>query len=358
MRPENYFDHAATTPVDDRVREAMLPWLGERFGNAHSLHQAGREAREAVERARAQVADLLGAEDPSEIVFTSGATESNNWVLSSATDLWISPFEHSSVREPGLRRNARLLDNRGFELSTAPPEAGLVSAMLVNNETGAIFRPERVRPQRGRLHSDVTQAVGRVRFEARAFDWASLSSHKIYGPMGVGALYARDGLAPDPLIVGGGQESGRRSGTLNVAGIVGFGAAAALAHELREERYRHASELRAIVVEGLGSVSDCSIHDAPEQSPFILSVGFVGVEGAPLAIALDHAGFAVSAGAACSSGSRDPSPTLIAIGLDPELASGTVRISFGDRNTRDSARNLARALAEAVKSLRLLKTRP
>jgi|GEM_PF-4343971 len=241
MDRSRYFDHAATTPVDAFVREAMMPFLGDDCGNAHSLHQWGLRAREAVEGARQAVARLLGAEDPSEVVFTSGATESNNTVLAAFDSVAVSPFEHSSVREPALSRGAWIMSNEGWTLSPPSP-VELVSVMTVNNETGALLTmPECPGAMR---HTDATQAVGKLAFDATAYDFVSCSGHKFYGPKGVGALFLRGAEPIEPLLRGGGQEHGVRAGTLNVPGIVGMGMAAELAHERRIHDFDHAVALR------------------------------------------------------------------------------------------------------------------
>ncbi len=200
MNLENYFDNAATTPVDHRVRDAMLPWLGEHCGNPHSLHSWGSEAMHAVERARKQVAQLIGADDPAEIVFTSGATEANNWILRSFSNVAVSPFEHSSIYETAKALGHRIMKNNDFEV--IPEDAELLSLMKVNNEIGAIFFPEKL-VGKSLLHSDITQAVGKIRVQAPSFDFATFSAHKFYGPKGVGALYAKNGHFPSALLLGG-----------------------------------------------------------------------------------------------------------------------------------------------------------
>jgi cysteine desulfurase len=342
---DRYFDHAATTPVAPEVLDAMLPWLREDFGNAHSLHHWGRKAEAAVEEARAQVAELVGADDPAEIVFTSGATEANNLVLLNFSNLAISPFEHSAVREPALEAGAEIIANDGWDL-TSPPSSAFVSVMAVNNETGAVLSVP------GTRHVDAVQAVGKIPWSVDDVDFASMSAHKIYGPKGVGALYIRGAMPLQPLIVGGDQERGQRSGTLNVPGIVGFGAAAQIARERQSEDFAHAAELRQIVLDELESLSDWRTNDAPYQSPHILSLSFREVEGETLVIETDAAGFGISAGAACSSRSTEPSHVLTALGLTDEWRRGTIRISFGRSNTATSALALVSFLRQTVTRLR------
>lgn len=348
-----YFDNAATTPVDPQVLEAMLPFLREACGNAHSIHSFGTQARDAVERAREQVAALVGAEDPAEILFTSGATESNNLVLHSSLNAAISPIEHSSVREPALFAGIPELDLTEGQPAPPPDHKDLISAMLVNNETGHILSLDRLSPHCDRLQSDITQAVGKipVSLATSPISLASFSAHKVYGPKGVGALYAKGGEFPEPLVRGGGQEHGVRAGTLNVPAIVGFGEAAALALQRQEQDFHHAGRLRSVVLEELSGLSDWRINEGSAQSPFILSLSFLGLEGESLVLELDRAGYAISAGAACSSAKVEPSHVLIALGLTPEWARGTVRISFGRTNTLEAAAGLSRTLRTCVGTL-------
>lgn len=356
MDAARYFDNAATTPLDPRVREAMLPYLGEEFGNAHSLHAWGMRAGEAVERAREQVALLIGAEDPSQITFTSGATEANNWVLEAPRgSLWISPFEHSSMREPALRRGAHLLPNRDLVFQPRLEGGGpsLVCVMAVNNEIGTIWRAPDYGGPGDLIHSDLTQAVGKLPIDLDGLDFAGFSAHKFYGPKGVGALYSRD-QPPDPLILGGEQERGYRGGTLNVAAIVGMGMAAEIAREAQAEDYEKAEALRSALLDGLKGLADFRVHGGHRTSPYIVSVGFAGVQGETLVLDMDRRGFAISAGAACSSRSVEPSHVLTALGLEETWRRGTVRISFGRFNRLEETAELARNLRTSVESLRTL----
>lgn len=350
---DRYFDYAATTPVDPRVREAMFPYLGEEFGNANSIHGFGQRASAAVERAREQVAQLIGAEDPGEIVFTSGASEANNWVLRSFSEGWVSPFEHSSVREPALHLGHRTLANDGWQLSDPGP-ASLVSVMLVNNETGAILDPSRFRASAKFLHSDITQAVGKIEVDVQRLelDAASMSAHKLYGPKGVGALYLRGGGSLPPLIFGGEQESGLRGGTLNVPGIVGFGKACEIALSERSDDEDRVTRARSILIDELSKVEEVRVNDAAINSPYIVSASFGGVQGETLVVELDSRGFAVSSGAACSSRSTEPSHVLTALGLVDYWLKGTLRISLGRFVSDDAAFELGKALRGAVGTLR------
>ena len=351
-----YFDNAATTPVDPRTAEEMLPFFGESFGNANSIHEPGRRAMAAVDLARQRVASLIGAEDPSQVVFTSGATETNNWVLNqfAGTAGYVSPFEHSSAFEPGRRYGYRTLLNEGWNLSTdGLLDRGLVSVMSVNNETGALLEVRQFSGPRFFLHSDITQQVGKLAVNLDGVDFASLSAHKFYGPKGVGALYC-SADTPEPLLLGGGQEEGSRAGTLNVPGIVGMGCAAAIATEEGDKNRRHAELLRALVLDEVLKIENVQLNSPPAASPYIVSLSFLGVEGETLVVELDQKGFSISSGAACSSRSSEPSHVLTALGVASEWLRGTIRISFGKYNTESAATCLAKELRTAVEKLRTM----
>lgn len=353
---EKYFDNAATTPIEPAVLAEMLPFLESDFGNANSMHSMGRHARQAVELARSRVAALVGCA-PDEITFTSGATEANNWVLQTFQSGAVGPIEHSSVYGPALAMGFSFLSNFGYEIEPPSEEVDLVSLMLVNNETGAVLdlpplpTSQEARPK---VHRDITQALGKVDFDANSMDLASMSSHKLYGPKGVGALYVKNAEQMEPLIYGGEQERGLRSGTLNVPGIVGFGAACALAVDKMAERRAHAESLRATMLEILKKVPDWRENRHISNSPFVLSVSFLGIEGESLVVQSDLKGFAISSGPACSSGSNEPSRILTALGFEPEWVRGTVRISFSQWNSVASTEALGRVLSESVTKLRAL----
>ena len=331
----------------------MLPFLGDDFGNAHSLHASGRRAHAAVEDARAQLATALEIEDPSQIVFTSGATESNSWIMRSFPGAWISPFEHESIWGYS-QYGAHRLDNCELEILPPPTPVEVVSVMSVNNELGCRFDPLVFREHSKYLHSDITQAAIKLDLSLAGIDFASLSAHKFYGPKGVGALYIK-GRAPTPLFLGE-QEMGLRGGTLNVAGIVGMGAAAKIGVEEREGEVSRATSFQETLLAELGAMTDMQINGGENRSPYILSLGFAGVEGETLVIELDAAGFAISAGAACSSGSNELSHVLEALNLDEAFLRGTIRISFGRFNTNGAVVQLAHAIRKAV--VRLRDTRP
>lgn len=357
-----YFDNAATTPVDPRVLDEMLPFLGDAFGNANSLHAWGRRAHAAVDLARERVANLIGAEDPSQITFLSGATEANNWILRAYAPggtrfdaRWqpaaISPFEHSSLFEPARALHCGILHNDGLHLLPPSGKTNLVSVMAVNNEIGTKWVASDLRGSAVALHSDLTQAVAKIPISLDRLDYASFSAHKFYGPKGIGALYAADG-PPEPMILGGEQENGRRGGTLNVPAIVGMGAAAAIAADEMAGNHAHSVELRRTVLDALGDTSEMHVNGGDDVSPYILSVSFRAVEAESIVIDLDRKGFAVSGGAACSSRSNEPSHVLRALRLTDDWSRGTVRISFGKANDCESAAKLGHAVRETVENLR------
>lgn len=321
----------------------MLPWMTERFGNPSAVHQWGNQAREAIEDARMVIANLLGAEDPSQILFTSGATESNNWVLQQANSIAISPFEHSSNRVPALAKGARVMGNNGFEL-LLDPSADLVCVNAVDNETGAKLQFEH---HSQRIHHDITQAIGHVPVDLSSVDFASWSAHKFGGPPGVGGLFTRDPYALHPLLLGGGQEFGARSGTENVAGILGMAAAmhAAIHHPQDLESLR--TTVRNACIE-LGATPIESQH----RSSHILCACFYPILAETLVLALDRHGLAISSGPACSSVDPEPSPSLLALGLSPEQAQCCIRISFGWSSTVSGTKTLVQALNNSVKEIR------
>ena len=357
MNAENYFDHAATTPTDPAVLQAMLPYFTTSFGNANSIHAAGRDAFAAVETARQQVATAIGAESPEQIVFTSGATEACNWVISHFNHGAFGPFEHSAVREPASALGYAVIGNHGMCLLPNPSSlkvGSLAAQMIVNNETGMIWHvtPE-ISTWGDHLLTDGTQALGKCEFDLNRVDFATFSAHKLYGPKGIGALYLRDGYL-SPFLLGGEQESGQRGGTLNVPGIVGFGAACEQVSS--GEHVFDAQRLRNAVLNGLSSLPGWRLNEGPpgQQVPHILSLSFAAIHGETLVIEADQAGFAISSGAACSSRSTEPSHVLVALGVDSEWINGTIRISFGRSNTAESSAELGRVLATIVNKLRNL----
>jgi cysteine desulfurase len=382
-RPRIYLDHNATTPLDPEARAAMLPYLGERFGNPSSVHAAGRLARDAVEAARGEVATLLGGR-PEEIVFVSGGTEADNLALRAglraaveagrAPHLVTSPLEHPAVRE-----TAAALGREGVEVSITPvdhhgridpadvrrlvrPGTALVSIQAANHELGTVYPVAAigaVAHERGALfHCDAVQAAGKVPLDVGAggADLVSVSAHKLYGPQGAGALYVRRDLRLAPLLAGGHQERGRRPGTENVAALVGFGVAAARARrDLAPDAARIAG-LRGRLEAALLALPGAWLNgdaDPAGRLPGTLNVGFDGVEGEVCLINLDLAGVCVSTGAACSSGSLDPSPVLLALGQSRRAAAAAVRFSLGRGTTAaeiDEVIGLMPTILERVRS--------
>lgn len=343
MLPENYFDNAATTPLHPTALEAMLPWLTTQHGNPHSLHSWGARARYAVEQARTEITELLNLEDPTQIIFTSGATESCNTFFNLSQNLQISPFEHSALRVPAKLKGIPIMPNQGHSLNPDPTKTLILTAC--SNETGALYYTTQP------WFCDATQIIGKLPFDLSQTQAAAFSAHKFGGPMGVGVLYLQD---PNILTesnahqAGGGQEHSRRSGTLNVPGIIGLATALRIALETQEQTTTHIRNLRQILQEEF----HLPMNDGPQQSPYIASITFPGIVAQNLVLELDRHGFAISSGAACSSASTEPSPVLIALGLSPSEAQSTIRISFSAQNTPESTKHLAIELKNAVQSLR------
>jgi cysteine desulfurase len=374
-----YLDHNATTPLDPRVRDAMLPWLGARWGNPSSIHAFGRAAREAVEEARERVATLLGAR-PAEVVFTASGTEANNTVLSTVAGraggqghLVLSSLEHPSVRAAaaGLEEGGMAVDRvpPGADGVVDPaaveaalrPDTRLVCLMRANNELGTL-QPvaevaARCRERGVPVLCDAVQAVGKVPVGVAELgvDYLTLGGHKFHGPPGVAALWARSGSPVAPLLVGGSQERRRRASTENVPGVVGLGEAAALATAELAERGRHLAALRDRFEAGVRRIPGTRLHctGAP-RLPNTSHLAFDGVEGEALLIRLDLAGFAVSTGSACASGAVEPSPVLAALGLSAAEALGSLRVSFGMTNREEEVDRFIAALKGEVAALRRL----
>ena len=372
-----YFDHNATTPVDEKVLEAMLPYLRENFGNASSRHELGTVARRAVDAAREQVAALVNAQ-PSQVIFVSGGTEGNNLFVKGAaghlkpTQVAVSAVEHPCVAKPAqelVRQGWKLRKfaaTRSGQIDLADVDAalkeptGIVSTMLVNNETGVVLDvpavAERARAAKAWMHTDAVQALGKIPVDFRALGVhaMTISAHKIYGPKGAGALVIDKRLLLRPIIHGGGHEQGLRSGTENVAAIVGFGAASTLAAARIEQLSQQLETMRARLERGLHEMGAVIFgEDAPRVSNtsyFALK----GIMGETLVIELDKAGYAVAPGAACSSANPEPSATLLAMGIDPELARGAVRFSLGAGNTVEQVDGFLRTLKAVVTRLRSL----
>ncbi|MDP2134715.1 MAG: cysteine desulfurase family protein [Sulfuritalea sp.] len=373
-----YFDHNATTPLAPGVLEAMLPYLGAQFGNASSRHEYGRAARRAIDEARQRVAYAVGAH-PTEVVFTSGGSEANNLFIKGAAAcltpgvVAISAIEHPCVREPArsLRRGGWRLreiavdpDCRvaGADFQAALDEKpALVSVMLANNETGVVQDIARLaalaKPSRAWFHTDAVQAFGRRPLDFRALNGAgvhamTLSAHKLGGPKGAGALVVDKRVELQPLIAGGGHERGLRSGTENVAAIVGFGLAAELAATQLDARARQLELLRAELEAGLLAQGATIFGARAERLANTTYFAFAGIDGETLVGKLDRAGFAVAAGAACSSANPEPSHVLLAMGVESALARGAVRVSLGADNSPAQVRDFIAALNTTILQLR------
>ncbi len=393
MLPVTYLDYAATTPMDSRVRETMTDAMATVYGNPSSLYADGRAAKAAVEKARRQVAALIGAK-PEEIFFTSGGSESDNWALKGMAFARRAAGQPcgivtSAIEHPAVLRTCAWLEAQGIPVTKLPVDTeglvspatlasvlndasddgkstvGIVSVMMANNEVGTIepiAELARVAHAHGAVfHTDAVQAAGHIPIDAQALgiDALSLTAHKFCGPKGVGALYLRRGVAIDPLILGGEQERGLRAGTENVPGIVGLGCAAELAAaELAAEAAR-LTELRQLLASRVQAISGCTLHQAEDDAqrlPGILNFGITGVRHDALLIRLDRAGFAISAGSACSAGSLEPSHVLAAMSVPEGRAQEAVRVSLGRFTTREDVLSFAAALQREAASIRNLGT--
>jgi cysteine desulfurase len=371
-----YLDHNATTPLDPRVLEAMLPYLTVHHGNPSSTHRFGRAARAAIDRAREQVAALVNAH-PGQVVFTSGGTEANNQAIKGMAPIArkagvaIGATEHPSVAEPAaslkaagwpvtvlpVDRDGRVRGDAAESLRSLRP--ALVSVMWANNETGVIqdiaALAAQARAGGAWLHTDAVQAAGKIEvdFAASGAHLMSLSAHKINGPKGVGALIVDGAVELQPLLHGGGQEKDRRSGTENVAGIVGFGAAAELARARVAEYGSRVRKWRERLESELSALGGIEIFGArAERLPNTVCFGTAGVDGETLLLNLDRGGIAVSSGSACASRHREPSPVLRAMGIEADLALSAIRVSLGHDSTGQDIETFVAALATQLRRLR------
>jgi len=382
-----YLDHSATTPVDPRVVEAMLPFLTAKFGNPSSVHFYGQEARAAVDRARRDVADLIGAR-AGEVVFLSGGTEANNLAVRGHCEQTSDHGRHiitTSIEHSSVRGICEALERRDWEVTRLPvygdglvrvedvraalrPDTVLVTVMLANNEIGtvqpvaeigALVRERREAGQKHlRLHTDAVQAASGVRVDVDELgcDLLSMSAHKLYAPKGVGALYVRRGVRLAQQNIGGHQERERRGGTEAVPLIVAFGEAARLTRVELEGRAARVRRLRERFESGVESRVTDIVHngDRERRLPGLSNISFRFIEGEGLLINLDMQGVAVSTGSACSSGSLEPSPVIRALGRDDELARGSIRFSLGKDTTEEEIDYVLEVLPRAVENLRRL----
>ncbi|MEA2071154.1 MAG: cysteine desulfurase NifS [Asgard group archaeon] len=376
-----YLDYAATTPVDPRVKEEMVQFFSEKFGNASQLYSFGQEAKEALEQSREQIQSLIKAKDPDEIIFNSGGTEADNTALKGIMLARWNKKNHlitSKIEHAAILNTCKYLQKKGIKVTYLPvnedglvepeelkrnitPETALVSIMHANNEIGTIEPIKtlaEISHDYGALfHTDAVQTVGKipVNVQKLGIDMLSMSSHKIYGPKGIGALYKRKDVRLTPLIHGGGHEKGIRSGTENVAGAVGFGKAAEIAQkELHEERKR-LEQLRNKLISNILTIPETKLNGhrkkrLPHNANFI----FKYIEGEALILRLDDKGIFASTGSACSTQSLRASHVLLAIGLRPEIAHGSLRLTLGRWTTENEIDYVLDVLPNVVKDLRKL----
>jgi len=379
MTRQIYMDHSATTAVDPAVRDAMIPYFSEKFGNPSSLYTIGREARRAIEEARLKVADLIGAKKE-EIIFTGSGTESDNLAIKGIAyrnrkkgdHIITSSIEHHAVLNP-----CKYLEAQGFKVTYLPvsrdgivnpadveaaitPKTILISIMHANNEIGTIQPIEEIgkiaKEKNIPLHTDAIQTAGKIplNVDALGVNLLSVSAHKMYGPKGVGALYIRKGTTVEPLLHGGGHERNIRSSTENVAGIAGFGKAAGLAKERLPQEARLAV-LRDSLIRGVLEIKESYLNGHPvKRLPNNANFRFSYIEGESMILNLDMKGVAASTGSACSSTSLEPSHVLMAIGLRPEEAHGSLRLTLGLENSQEDVDYVVSILPEIVNKLRMI----
>lgn len=375
-----YADNSATTRIDDEVFKAMTPWLTEGYGNASSLYKLGQKAKAAVEDTRKAIAAAFNC-DPTELYFTSGGTESDNWAIRGIAKANEKKGKHiitSKIEHHAVLHTLEAMEKEGYEVTyldvdsygmVSPaalaaairPDTILVTIMAANNEVGTIQPVDKLGAiafaNKIPFHTDAVQAVGRAKFDLaeQPIELLSLSAHKIYGPKGVGLLYVRKGVRIANLIEGGGHERGKRSGTENVAGIVGLGKAIELIYSRFDEENERLSALRDRLVAGVLRLPDTSLTGHPtERLPGHASFAIKYVEGESMILLLDMAGIAASSGSACSSGSLDPSHVLMAMGLTHEEAHGSLRLSLGHFNTETDVDYILEKLPPIVERLRAM----
>jgi cysteine desulfurase len=374
-----YMDHSATTPTDPLVVEAMLPYFTDKFGNASSLHSFGQEATEALEQSRKQVADLIGAKR-GEIIFTSGGTESDNLAIKGIAYQNSGRGKHiitSTIEHPAVLNTCAYLEKAGFEITYVPVDSDgildvaelenairddtiLITVMHANNEIGTI-QPisdiSKISKEKGiYFHTDAVQSVGKMPVDVNKLgvDMLSISSHKIHGPKGVGALYIKKDTCIQAIAHGGGHEGHLRAGTENIPGIVGFAKACEIAKERLAVDSKHLTELRDLLIKKvLDSIEYSYLNGHPtKRLPNNANLRFSFIEGEAMLLSLDMKGIAVSTASACSSRSLEPSHVLTAIGLRPEDTHGSLRISLGKDNTREEVDYVVKSLVEVVRKLR------
>lgn len=377
-----YLDHAATTKLDDEVFEAMTPYFKDVFGNASSQHAFGRAALNSIDNAREQIANAIGAK-ANEIYFTSGGTEADNWAIKGLVNARKAKGKHiitSVVEHHAVLHTVNQLVKDGYEASYIPilhngevdvaalkkairPDTVLITIMFANNEIGTVQPIKEIAAickENGIVfHTDAVQAVGSVPINVKemGIDMLSMSAHKFYGPKGVGALYIRNGLKIEKLVIGGAQERSMRGGTYNTPAIVGMGKAIEIAIRDMDKNASYIRKLRDYFVDRVEKeISDIIINGEMGQKRLVnnVNISFKYIEGESLLLTLDLAGIAVSSGSACSSGSLDPSHVLLATGLDVGFAHGSLRFSFGKGNTYEEVDYVVEKLKQAVEKLRLM----
>ena len=374
-----YFDNAATTKIRPEVLNQMMPFLTDEYGNASSIYTLGRTSKNAIETARKRVADAIGA-DADEIYFTSSGTEADNWALKGVASANSSKGKHiivSSIEHHAILKPCEYLKKHGFDISYIPvthdgiidikelkesirSDTVLISVMYANNEIGTIQPIEDIaklaKEKSIYFHTDAVQAVGHIPIDVKklGIDLLTISAHKLNGPKGVGALYIKKGTNIDQFMHGGDQEMKRRAGTENTAGIVGFGKAIQLAVTDMEKKNEYIKRLRDTAIEGiLSNIPDTFLNgDASKRLPGNANICFKYVEGESILLHLDRLGICASTGSACTSASLEPSHVLLAIGISPELAHGSLRLTFSEENTIDEVKYLIKVLPDIIAKLR------
>lgn len=374
-----YFDNAATTKLDEKVLESMMPYFGENYGNASSIYKLARDARKAVEESREKIAKIINCK-PSEIYFTAGGSESDNTAIKGIARNYKNKGNHiitSKIEHPAVLDSCKELENEGFEVSyisvdengiinleelkrAIRPTTILITVMFANNEIGTIEPIKEIgeiaKENNIYFHTDAVQAMGSLKIDVKELniDSLSMSSHKFYGPKGVGALYVRDGVGFKKYISGGHQEKNKRAGTENVPGIVGMASALELAYSEVDEHNAKIKELRDYYEKEIEEkIPYIKMNgDREKRLPGNSNISFRFIEGEGLLLNLDLKGICASSGSACTSGSLDPSHVLLAIGLPHEIAHGSLRISIGKYNTKEEVDYLIEQLVEIVNRLR------
>ncbi|MDD7718052.1 MAG: cysteine desulfurase NifS [Eubacteriaceae bacterium] len=376
-----YLDYSATTPVKEEVVQEMIPYFTQQFGNPSSLYTLGLEAKAALDKARGQVADLINA-DPKEVFFTGCGSEADNWALMGVANALKDKGNHiitTKIEHHAMLHTCEFLEKNGYDVTYLDVEADgtvkpetlesaitdktiLISVMFVNNEVGTVEPIKELaaiaKKHKILFHTDAVQALANVPIDVKelGIDLMSMSAHKIYGPKGVGAMFMRKGLRLPNFIHGGAQEMGRRAGTENLAGIVGFGKAAELAKANFDNHVKHCEELRNYLVERVtGEIKDTFVNGSMEhRHPGNANITFKYIEGESILLLLDYKGISVSTGSACSSKSLKPSHVLEALGVPVEMIHGTVRFTVGDFTTKEDIDYVVDSLKEVVEKLRML----